>query len=88
MKTISALAALSLAGLAMSSAPAQAADHGFGTAEGAAAGPWTVTAEELCHRDLESYPLVGSEVDRATGACAALGAVLDRPAAPLPGVSD
>lgn len=84
-KKLTALAALSLAGLALSATPADAATAaplaqagGLGQAQGLDTGyhgdmPSTA---ELCHRDLAQYPVVGPLTDSATGACEALGATL------------
>jgi len=84
MKKLTALAALSLSGLALGATPA-AADapilhtgqltqaHGLDTGYQGE----MPSSTELCHRDLANYPVVGEVVDRATGACEALGTTLD-----------
>jgi len=109
MKQITALAALSMAGLAMAAAPAQAADglsgltgmpsltggqsltgaHGVegmqgvdgatGQADGTGFFGSQVTTADLCHKDLEQYPLVGPLADHTTGVCEALGTTVDQP---------
>ncbi len=83
MKKLTALAVLSVAGLALAQAPAQAAPiasaGGLGQAQGLDTGyhgPLPSTAE-LCHRDLAQYPVVGPLTDSATGACEALGTTVD-----------
>ncbi|GAA2740084.1 hypothetical protein [Kitasatospora cinereorecta] len=107
MKKTTALAALSMAGLALSASPAAAAPsaptalpartglpglaqglagaHGVDTPTGQAEGTGffgsTVTTTDLCHRDLEQYPIVGPLADRSTGACEALGTTVDNPPA-------
>ncbi|MFJ5926934.1 hypothetical protein ACIQF6_30520 [Kitasatospora sp. NPDC092948] len=83
MKKLTALAALSLSGLALGATPAAAGPilqtgqltqaHGLDTGYHGE----MPSSSELCHRDLANYPVVGEVVDRATGACEALGATLD-----------
>ncbi|MFJ5229996.1 hypothetical protein ACIQBJ_08835 [Kitasatospora sp. NPDC088391] len=82
MKKLTALAALSVAGLALAAAPASATPlaqaGGLGQAQGLDTGyqgPLPSTAE-LCHRDLAQYPVAGPLVDSTTGACEALGSTL------------
>jgi hypothetical protein len=83
MKKLSALAALAMAGLALSAAPAEAAPlahaGGLAQADGLDTGYHGAlpSTAELCHRDLAKYPLVGPLADSSTGACEALGATLD-----------
>ncbi|OKI99211.1 hypothetical protein [Kitasatospora sp. CB01950] len=85
MKKLTALAALTLSGLALGATPAAAAtpilqvsglDEIHGMENGYLDG--MPPASELCHRDLANYPIVGETVDRTTGVCEALGASLDR----------
>ncbi|MFE1316418.1 hypothetical protein [Kitasatospora phosalacinea] len=83
MKKLTALAALSLAGIALAQAPAQAAPiaqaGGLGQAQGLDTGYHGTlpSTAELCHRDLAQYPVVGPLTDSTTGACEALGATVD-----------
>ncbi|GAA4860053.1 hypothetical protein [Kitasatospora terrestris] len=100
MKRTTALAALTMAGLAMSAAPAAAlpggaptglsglghglsSAHGVdtpaGTMDGAGFFGSTVSTTDLCHKDLEQYPVVGPLADRTTGACDAIGETVDHP---------
>ncbi|MFJ1796184.1 hypothetical protein [Kitasatospora griseola] len=85
MKKLTALAALSLSGLALGTAPAHAQTpflqmggvtqaHGVDTPAYHGDLP---SSTELCHRDLANYPVVGEIADRATGVCEALGTTLD-----------
>ncbi|RKE20526.1 hypothetical protein [Streptomyces sp. TLI_171] len=83
MKKLTALAALSMAGLALTAAPAEAAPiaqtGGLAQAQGLDTGyhgALPATAE-LCHRDLARYPVVGPLTDSTTGVCEALGATVD-----------
>ncbi|MFI9783646.1 hypothetical protein ACIHEI_09095 [Kitasatospora sp. NPDC051984] len=86
MKKLTALAALSLSGLALGTAPAHATTptpliqtgslsqaHGVDTGYHGE----MPSSTELCHRDLANYPLVGEVVERATGVCEAVGTTLD-----------
>ncbi|BAJ30060.1 MULTISPECIES: hypothetical protein [Kitasatospora] len=83
MKKLTALAVLSMAGLALAQAPAQAAPiaqaGSLGQAQGLDTGYHGTlpTTAELCHRDLAQYPVVGPLADSTTGACEALGATVD-----------
>ncbi|MGW4384098.1 hypothetical protein [Kitasatospora sp. NPDC004531] len=85
MKKLTALAALSLAGLALGTAPASATTpivqvsgldevHGLDTGYLDGMPP----TSELCHRDLANYPIVGETLDRETRVCETLGATFDR----------
>ncbi|MEV4560405.1 hypothetical protein AB0K51_25875 [Kitasatospora sp. NPDC049285] len=83
MKKLTALAALTMAGLALTGAPAEAAPlaqaGGLAQADGLDTGYHGAlpSTAELCHRDLAQYPLVGPLADSATGACEALGSTVD-----------
>ncbi|MEU9127420.1 hypothetical protein AB0D08_04735 [Kitasatospora sp. NPDC048540] len=71
MTKIPALAALSLAAVAVAAAPAhaeQARDYSQGA-----------SADEVCHQELAQYPVVGPAAERTTGVCGTVGRVLDRP---------
>jgi hypothetical protein len=69
MKKLTALAALSMAGLALTATPAQAAGGG-------AAGS-TYTAADLCAMDMAGTPVIGEAAGPVT--CHAVGTVVDHP---------